>query len=60
LLVLGNVLQNDMKPEAAWLLLGTTARAAQSIGLHKEYYSNQLLARGTLWYVLGEVASSIF
>ncbi|CZR54315.1 uncharacterized protein PAC_04199 [Phialocephala subalpina] len=34
LLVLGNVLQNLMRPQAAWILLGTTSRIAQSLGLH--------------------------
>lgn len=32
-IVLGNVLQNLMKPEAAWILLGTTIRIAQRLGL---------------------------
>lgn len=32
--MLGNFLQNDASPEAAWMLLGTTVRVAQSIGLH--------------------------
>ncbi|EXF75609.1 fungal specific transcription factor [Colletotrichum fioriniae PJ7] len=35
LLLLGNVLQNDMKPQAAWVLGGTTIRLAQCLGLHK-------------------------
>lgn len=34
LLVLGNVLQNRMNPQAAWILLGTTSRIAQSLSLH--------------------------
>ncbi|OOQ89759.1 hypothetical protein PEBR_07235 [Penicillium brasilianum] len=34
LLMLGIFLQNDASPEAAWMLLGTTVRVAQSIGLH--------------------------
>ncbi|KAK1690586.1 fungal-specific transcription factor [Colletotrichum godetiae] len=34
LLLLGNVLQNDMKPQAAWVLGGTTIRLAQCLGLH--------------------------
>lgn len=34
-LILGNVLQNDGQPDAAWVLLGTTIRLAQSIGLHQ-------------------------
>ncbi|KAG7040923.1 fungal specific transcription factor [Colletotrichum scovillei] len=36
LLILGNVLQNDMKPQAAWVLGGTTIRLAQCLGLHKK------------------------
>ncbi|KAK1518649.1 fungal specific transcription factor [Colletotrichum costaricense] len=36
LLLLGNVLQNDMKPQAAWVLGGTTIRLAQCLGLHKK------------------------
>ncbi|KAL1849884.1 hypothetical protein Daus18300_013141 [Diaporthe australafricana] len=35
LLLLGNVLQNDMKPQAAWVLGGTTIRLAQCLCLHK-------------------------
>jgi hypothetical protein len=35
LLLLGNVLQNDMKPQAAWVLGGSTIRLAQCLGLHK-------------------------
>ncbi|OBR05624.1 Fungal specific transcription factor [Colletotrichum higginsianum IMI 349063] len=35
LLLLGNVLQNDMKPQAAWVLGGTTIRLAQCLGLHR-------------------------
>ncbi|KAF2090165.1 hypothetical protein K490DRAFT_23, partial [Saccharata proteae CBS 121410] len=34
-IVLGNVLQNDLKPEGAWIILGTTIRLAQSLGLHE-------------------------
>ncbi|KAF4813657.1 hypothetical protein CGCSCA5_v008332 [Colletotrichum siamense] len=36
LLLLGNVLQNDMKPQAAWVLGGTTIRLAQCLGIHKK------------------------
>ncbi|KZL64704.1 fungal specific transcription factor [Colletotrichum tofieldiae] len=36
LLLLGNVLQNDMKPQAAWVLGGTTIRLAQCLGLHRK------------------------
>jgi hypothetical protein len=34
-LLIGLVLQNDMRPQAAWMLLGDTIRMAQSLGLHK-------------------------
>lgn len=34
LLLLGNVLQNDMKPDAAWVLGGNTIRLAQCLRLH--------------------------
>ncbi|KAL3421941.1 fungal specific transcription factor domain-containing protein [Phlyctema vagabunda] len=34
LLIIGNVLQNNSEPEGAWMLLGTTARMGQSLGLH--------------------------
>ncbi|KAL0938122.1 fungal specific transcription factor [Colletotrichum truncatum] len=36
LLLLGNALQNDMKPQAAWVLGGTTIRLAQCLGLNKK------------------------
>lgn len=36
LLLLGNVLQNDMKPQAAWILGGSTIRLAQCLGLHEK------------------------
>ncbi|OHE99282.1 fungal specific transcription factor [Colletotrichum orchidophilum] len=36
LLLLGNVLQNDMKPQAAFVLGGTTIRLAQCLGLHRK------------------------
>jgi hypothetical protein len=49
LLILGNVLQNDMKPEAAWIMLGTTARMAQSLGLHEETDTSS--PRRRLWCV---------
>lgn len=35
MLLIGLVLQNDMRPQAAWMLLGNTIRMAQSLGLHK-------------------------
>ncbi|KAL2849874.1 hypothetical protein BJY01DRAFT_210432 [Aspergillus pseudoustus] len=34
LLVLGNTLQNNGQSDAAWALLGTTVRLAQTLGLH--------------------------
>ncbi|TVY32581.1 hypothetical protein LSUB1_G007782 [Lachnellula subtilissima] len=51
LLVLGTFLQNDMKPEAAWMLLGTTARMAQSLGLH-EKQKDSPSPRTKLWEAL--------
>ncbi|KAL5362042.1 hypothetical protein BJX96DRAFT_185772 [Aspergillus floccosus] len=36
LLVLGNTLQNNGQSDAAWALLGTTVRLAQTMGLHTE------------------------
>ncbi|KAH6667630.1 hypothetical protein B0J14DRAFT_602713 [Halenospora varia] len=50
LLILGNVLQNDMKPEVAWNLLGTTSRMAQSLGLHEE--NNLSSPRRKTWLAL--------
>ncbi|TVY51187.1 hypothetical protein LCER1_G007576 [Lachnellula cervina] len=43
--------QNDMKPEAAWMLLGTTARMAQSLGLH-ENQKDSPSPRTKLWEAL--------
>ncbi|TVY38971.1 hypothetical protein LOCC1_G006390 [Lachnellula occidentalis] len=51
LLVLGTVLQNDTKPEAAWIMLGTTARMAQSLGLH-EKQKDSPSPRTKLWEAL--------
>ncbi|KAK8202157.1 hypothetical protein M8818_005683 [Zalaria obscura] len=48
LMILGNVLENDMKPESAWMLLGTTVRMAQSLGLHEERSHDS--PRRKLWY----------
>lgn len=50
LLILCHVLQTDMKPESAWILLGTTVRMAQSIGLHQVEDHTSLKAK--LWYVI--------
>ncbi|PKX90744.1 Zn(II)2Cys6 transcription factor [Aspergillus novofumigatus IBT 16806] len=36
LLLLGNTLQNNGQSDAAWALLGTTVRLAQTLGLHTE------------------------
>lgn len=36
LLILGNTLQNLGQSEGAWVLLGTTVRLAQALGLHME------------------------
>lgn len=49
-IVLGNVLQNLMKPEAAWILLGITIRIAQSLGLHQQGPGgSENSARRKLW-----------
>ncbi|OJJ65988.1 hypothetical protein ASPBRDRAFT_201379 [Aspergillus brasiliensis CBS 101740] len=36
LLIVGNTLQNNGQSDAAWALLGTTVRLAQTLGLHSE------------------------
>ncbi|KAK9342733.1 fungal-specific transcription factor domain-containing protein [Lipomyces starkeyi] len=36
LLILGNVLQNSGQADAAWAMIGSTARLAQTLGLHSE------------------------
>ncbi|RAL66828.1 hypothetical protein DID88_007611 [Monilinia fructigena] len=51
LLLLGNVLQNDTKPETAWMLLGTTARMAQSLGIHTPKHKDSSPSR-KLWLSL--------
>ncbi|KAA8570311.1 hypothetical protein EYC84_002614 [Monilinia fructicola] len=51
LLLLGNVLQNDTKPESAWMLLGTTARMAQSLGIHTQKHKDPSPSR-KLWLSL--------
>lgn len=49
-LLLGNVMQNAMQPEAAWILLGTTTRLAQSLGLHQlPNTQTESSVEGTLW-----------
>jgi hypothetical protein len=40
LVVLGHVLQNDMNPRAAWVLI----RLALSVGLHHDDYSTIVLS----------------
>lgn len=57
LLVLDNMFQNNGQSDAAWALLGTTVRLAQTIGLHTErsiaYLPQYMqLKAKTLWYVL--------
>ncbi|KAL6889997.1 hypothetical protein GGI43DRAFT_430713 [Trichoderma evansii] len=37
LLILGNTLQNIGQSDGAWVLLGTTVRLAQALGLHTEH-----------------------
>ncbi|CAG7996544.1 unnamed protein product [Penicillium salamii] len=41
LLILGNTLQNMGQSDAAWALLGTTIRLAQTMGLHTERSTSQ-------------------
>jgi hypothetical protein len=36
LLIIGNTMQNMGQSDAAWALLGTTVRLAQTMGLHTE------------------------
>ena len=43
LLLIGNVLQNDMKPQAAWALGGTTIRLAQCLGIQRKTMPNKPL-----------------
>ncbi|PGH18233.1 hypothetical protein AJ79_00572 [Helicocarpus griseus UAMH5409] len=40
LLLLGNCIRNNPNTNAAWILVGTTARLAQSIGLHEQSVSS--------------------
>lgn len=55
LLVLGNTLQNIGQSDGAWVLLGTTVRLAQALGLHTENGGGQSgldnVNRRALWYV---------
>ncbi|KAI9743775.1 MAG: hypothetical protein M1818_002509 [Claussenomyces sp. TS43310] len=51
LLVLGNVLQNDMQPDAAWMMLGTTIRMAQSLGLHQTNMNEDSVSR-KVWFAV--------
>lgn len=52
LLLISYVLQNDLKPQAAWALLGTTVRIAQSLGLHK--IRDEQAVEALLWFVFTE------
>ncbi|KAF7891731.1 hypothetical protein EAF00_008033 [Botryotinia globosa] len=53
MLILGHVLQNDTKPESALIRLGTTARIAQSLGIHTQKRdassSSRKLWLGVIW-----------
>lgn len=55
LLILGNTLQNIGQSDGAWVLLGTTIRLAQALGLHVEnsgYQASESSAKAKeLWYV---------
>lgn len=57
LLILGNTLQNNGQSDAAWALLGTTVRLAQTLGLHTEksvaHLPEDVQSRAkALWYDL--------
>jgi hypothetical protein len=55
LLILGNTLQNIGQSDGAWVLLGTTVRLAQALGLHTEHGGGRSDSdnrnRRALWYV---------
>lgn len=55
LLILGNTLQNIGQSDGAWVLLGTTVRLAQALGLHTEHGGGHSdldnKRRRALWYV---------
>lgn len=55
LLILGNTLQNIGQSDGAWILLGTTVRLSQALGLHTENGGGQSgldsANRRALWYV---------
>ncbi|KAL4874270.1 hypothetical protein BJY04DRAFT_212200 [Aspergillus karnatakaensis] len=54
LLILGNTLQNNGQSDAAWALLGTTVRLAQTLGIHttrgiSHWPDNMKLKAKSLW-----------
>ncbi|KAL7919990.1 fungal-specific transcription factor domain-containing protein [Trichoderma austrokoningii] len=53
LLILGNTLQNIGQSDGAWVLLGTTVRLAQALGLHTEngagHSESDTRSRRALW-----------
>lgn len=55
LLILANTLQNIGQSDGAWVLLGTTVRLAQALGLHTEHSAGHSASdsrnRRSLWYV---------
>ncbi|XHG08028.1 hypothetical protein AWENTII_011156 [Aspergillus wentii] len=57
LLILGNTLQNNGQSDAAWALLGTTVRLAQTLGLHTEksisHWPDCVKSKAkTLWFTI--------
>lgn len=61
LLLLGNTLQNIGQSDGAWVLLGTTVRLAQALGLHTENGGGKSAldntTRRALWYVLSTLVA---
>ena len=57
LLILGNTMQNMGQSDAAWAMLGTTVRLAQTMGLHTEkstvYWPEYVRTKArALWYAI--------
>lgn len=55
LLIIGTVLQDVGQSDGAWVMMGTTVRAAQALGLHTQSASQQsddgAKKKQALWYV---------
>ncbi|KAL4893626.1 phenylacrylic acid decarboxylase [Aspergillus ambiguus] len=57
LLILGNTIQNNGQSDAAWALLGTTVRLAQTMGMHTErsiaYLPEQMRSKAkSIWFTI--------